>query len=233
MIDLSRRVLVEEEMDGPGVSPAEYARALADLARVNRVTLTHRPVLVWLDRATAGLMQGAAVSVLDVASGPGDLLRAIHRWGRARGFQLSLCGLDLNPRSAVEAAAATPVGMAITWRTGDVFADAPSPRPDFIVSSQFAHHLDDAGVVAFVRWLDRFAGRGWLIADLQRHLIAYYGFPLIARAFGWHDIVRRDGMISIARGFRRAEWQASLDAARVGADITWTVPFRYTVGRLR
>lgn len=232
-MDLSyRRIDIPEEMDDDTTPPEVYARCLADLAQVNRVTLTHRPTLAWLDRVTRDLPRGAALSVLDVASGQGDLLRAIARWADRRGLVARLEGIDLNPRSAVSAAAAGP-GLAIAYRTGDVFDYAPDPMPDYIVTSQFTHHLPDAAVVAFLRWLDSHAARGWFIADLQRHAIAYYGFPVLARIAGWHRIVRQDGAISIARSFRRAEWQALLDTAGVAATITWALAFRYCVGRLK
>ena len=232
-VSLAHRSTETELMDRPETPPADYARALADLARVNRVTFTHRPVIAWLDAATRGMPPGAAISVLDVASGQGDLLRAVHRWGTKRGLTLALTGLDLNPNSAVQAAAATPPEMSIAWCTGDVFADTPMPAPDFIVTSQFTHHLDDDSVVAFLRWMERHATRGWFIADLHRHVVPYYGFRLLARALGWHRIVRIDGTISIARGFRKPEWQALLDRAGLAAEIHWRPMFRLCVGRLK
>lgn len=232
-MDLSRRSDAVEEMDGPGVDAATYARCLHDLAMINRVTLTHRPTLRWLARATRDLPPDVPLTVLDVACGEGDLLRAIHRWAGRRGRQLRLEGIDLNPRSAVTAAAATPPGMAITYRTGDVFAYAPDPLPDLIVSSQFTHHLSDAEVVRFLRWLERHAARGWFIADLHRSVLAYHGFNLLARVMRWHRIVREDGLISVARSFRRADWQRLLAEAGVAAEIAWRPMFRYCIGRLR
>jgi SAM-dependent methyltransferase len=233
MIDLSHRSTQPEEMDAPGTSAEDYTRCIADLASVNRVTFTHRATLNWLTRATRDLPQGASVSILDVACGYGDLLRAIGRWAGRRGISVALEGIDLNPRSAEAASAATPPGMAIAYRTGDVFAYDPRPLPDLIVSSQFAHHLDDDDVVSLVRWLDSHAARGWFIADLHRHALAYYGFPLLARVAGWHRIVRQDGQISIARSFRRADWERLLAASGVAAEIRWSIPFRYTVGAVK
>lgn len=234
MIDLSRRRDVPEFMDDPDLPPDTYRRCLTDLASVNRWTLTHRPTLAWLSRATRTFAPGAELRVLDVACGDGDLLRAIHRRASRAGLVPLLAGIDLNPRSAVTAAAATPTGMVIEWRTGDVFDHQPIPPPDFIVSSQFAHHLTDERVVAFLQWLDRHARRGWLVADLHRSLLPYYGFPLLAWAMRWHRIVRTDGTASIARSFRRADWLALLRQAGIeGATVRWGVPFRYTVGRPR
>ena len=227
MIDLSVRSTQPEILDETVLDDAEHARCMADLARVNRLTLTHGPTLRFLARAARGR---SSLSVLDVACGNGDLLRRIRRWADRRGLAATLAGIDLDPRSAE---AATAPAMRIAYRAGDVFADQPAPPPDVIVSSQFAHHLSDPQLVAFLRWIDRHAMRGWFIADLHRHRVAYYGFPLLARAARLHRIVRLDGVVSIARSFRRADWERALAAAGLTAEIRWHVPFRLCVGRLK
>jgi 2-polyprenyl-3-methyl-5-hydroxy-6-metoxy-1,4-benzoquinol methylase len=233
-MDLSRRSDLPEEMNDDTTPPEVFDRCLTELAAVNRLTLTHRPTLRFLARATSDWPRGAPVSVLDVAYGDGDLLRAIHRWAVRAGLVPVLAGVDLDPRSAAIAAAATPAGVAIDWRTGDVFDHVPEPAPDFIVSSQFTHHLTDAQVVAFIRWMERYARRGWLIADVQRHAIPYYGFRVLAWIMRWHRIIRQDGTISIARAFRMSEWRKLLAEAGVTlAKVRWHVPFRLTVARLR
>jgi len=146
---------------------------------------------------------------------------------------VTLEGIDLNPGSARAASRATPAEMSIHYRTGDVFGYNPRPPADFIVSSQFTHHLTDPEVVSFLQWLEHHARRGWFIADLHRHPVAYYGFRLLAWIARWHPIVRYDGTISVARSFRRSDWRALLAAAGVTADIHWHLPFRLCVGRLK
>ncbi len=209
----------------------DYARCLSDLTRVNLVTLTHRPALAWLARETAGL---ASFSLLDVACGHGDLLRRIRGWAERRGIEARLVGIDLNPWATQAARAATPAAARIHYVTGDVFAFRPDPPTDFIVSSQFTHHLTNEGVTAFIRWQEAHAARGWFISDLHRHWFAYYGFPLLARAARWHRFVRMDGQVSIARAFTTSEWRVLLAAAGLSsadAEVTWHVPFRLCVAR--
>jgi 2-polyprenyl-3-methyl-5-hydroxy-6-metoxy-1,4-benzoquinol methylase len=231
---LLRRSTQEELMDGANTSAADYATCLADLEQVNRLTLTHRPTLRWLAQAMQRIPATKAVSILDVGYGRGDLLRALHGWGAASCRALTLAGIDMNPRSAVAARAATPSTMQIDYRTGNVFSTAPpQPRPDFIISSQFTHHLEDAQVVEFVRWMESNSARGWYVLDLQRHALSYYTFRWLARIAGWHRIVRYDGTVSIARSFRMAEWRSLLQEAGVAADVRWHVPFRLGVGRLK
>ena len=233
---LSRRSEAAEIMDGRDVPFEEYRAYLADLARVNTATLAHRPILAWLDRATRAVPPEVPLTILDIGYGHGDLLRRIRRWGMARGRVLNLVGIDIDPASEAIARDATPAGDAINYRTGDVLRFVPDRPVDYVLCSQTAHHFSDADLVMLVRWMERVAMRGWFIADLHRHALALYGFPLLARLAGWHRFVRHDGPISIARSFRRADWEHILREAgldRTSATIRWHIPFRLCVGRLR
>jgi 2-polyprenyl-3-methyl-5-hydroxy-6-metoxy-1,4-benzoquinol methylase len=232
-MDLSVRANLPELMDAEDLDIAVYNRCLSDLAAVNRVTLTHWPTLQFLSAATKQLPAGSKISILDVGCGHGDLLRGIATWAARSGFDAELTGLDLNPRSAQAAAAASRPEQNINYITGNVFGFSPAIPPDFIVTSQFTHHLSDDDIIRLLQWLDETAKRGWHIADLHRHVIPYYGFRLLTRLFGWHRIVRLDGTISIARSFRRADWHRYLAAANIDATISWHPLFRFCVSRMK
>jgi hypothetical protein len=58
---------------------------------------------------------------------------------------------------------------SITYETGDVFALDPARRFDVVVSALFTHHLDDAQLVRFLRWMQATARLGWFVNDLHRH----------------------------------------------------------------
>lgn len=221
-MSLGVRSTQAEVMDEPSLDLATYQRALSDLAALNRLTGTHKAVLAWLARSTT---PGGKFTLLDVACGHGDLLRSIAAWAKKTGRQASLAGIDLNPRSAISRGA--PDG--ITYLTGNIFDYNPAQNFDFVVTSQFTHHLPGDEVVRLMRWMQAHAIRGWCITDLHRHFLPYYGFPLLARLMRWHRIVREDGKISIARGFTGREWRALITQAGVPARVSWHVPFRHTV----
>ncbi|HET8996875.1 MAG TPA: methyltransferase domain-containing protein [Acetobacteraceae bacterium] len=230
-MSLAVRSSAGERMDTDCTGFADYQRCLRDLSRVNVVTRTYRPTLAWLARETQGL---AAFSLLDVGCGHGDMLRRIRRWARRRGIAARLEGIDLNPWSSRAAADATPADADIRYRTGDVFGFQPDLPFDFVISAQFAHHLDDAAVVGFIRWMEAHARRGWLISDLHRHRFAYHGFGVLARVAGWHRFVRHDGPVSIARGFLPRDLlalAADADLAPGAAALRRHVPFRLTLAR--
>lgn len=228
-----RRLDLPEVMDDPELPNAEYKRCLGDLEQLNWLTRTHQPTLRWLQQMTSGWHKGAMLSVLDVAYGNGDLLRAIHVWARERKLTPVLAGVDVNPRAAAMAEAATPHTIPIAWRVGDVFNHVPSSPPDFIVCSQFVHHLSDADVAACIAWMERHALRGWFIVDIHRHWLPYYGFRFLAFLMGWHRIVRQDGTVSVARGFRVAEWRALIHSACPDAVTNWVFPFRLSAARVK
>ena len=228
MIDLSTRSSEREWMETEPVDAEDFARCLGDLATVNRMTLAHGPTLRWLARAVG---PAKTFSVMDVGSGEGDMLRAIWRWAERHGKQVELVGIDLDPSSALAAEKQTLAGMEISYLTGDVFEYQPERRPNFIISSLVTHHMTDDQIVPFLRWMEATATRGWFVNDLHRSAVAYYSFRTLAFVAQWHRFVRHDGPLSIARAFRREDWDRLLADAGLSADIRWEIPFRYCVGR--
>lgn len=223
-----------EMMDGADVTAGEFAACLRDLATVNTVTLARRPTLDWLTTATYSLPPGSAFTVLDVGYGEGDMLRAIHAWAAARGFRPRLIGVDLNPRSAPAAHAATDPALGIEFHTGDVFDFAADEPIDFIVSSLVTHHLSDAQVGRFLMWMEARSRRGWFVNDLRRSAFAFYGFTALAAIMRWHSFVRHDGPVSIARSFLPDEWERALATTGItGATVERVFPFRLCVARLK
>lgn len=230
MADLDQRTIAEEQMDAPGLSPAIYADVLGDLEKANYWTLSARPTLAFLKRATRGRDR---FTLLDVGYGGGGLLRSIARWARKEGLDARLTGIDLNPKSKAAAEAQTPADMGIDYRTGDYAECEPA---DFVISNLVAHHMSHAQLIAFLRYMEAHARIGWLINDLHRHRLPHFGYPLLARLMGWHPIVRADGQLSIARSYRPEEWGPILEEAGIAPDAASVVrrfPFRLCVERLR
>jgi 2-polyprenyl-3-methyl-5-hydroxy-6-metoxy-1,4-benzoquinol methylase len=232
MSKLAIRSREDEQMDALDLDFESYAALLGDLSKVNRLLLSARPTLGFLARAIGARKR---FRLLDVGFGHGDMLRAISGWAEARGIEAELIGVDLNPRSEMVAKAATPAEARIDYRTGD-YADLAGQGFDFIVSSFVTHHMSDAQLIAFLRFMERESTAGWLVNDLRRSAFAHTTYPWLARAMRWHRIVREDGTLSIARSFSEADWQHYLDAAGGSvrdARIVRRFAFRLCVERIR
>jgi 2-polyprenyl-3-methyl-5-hydroxy-6-metoxy-1,4-benzoquinol methylase len=229
-VSLATRAIAEELMDADDLDAATYSAVVGDLAKVNVVTMARRPTLGFVRRA---LGTRKSFKLLDVGFGDGDMLRTIARWAAKHGVEAELVGVDLNPRSELAAKEHTPAGMQIRWITGD-YADLAGQDWDMVVSSLVAHHMTHDQLVHFVRFMQAESRMGWLVNDLHRHGFAHWGFPILARVFGWHRIVRLDGTLSIARSYRPAEWPPILAEAGVtDARVYRAFPFRLCVERLR
>lgn len=227
---LEKRLETEELMDDPDLPEETYHAVLADLAKVNRITMAYRPTLQFLDRAVGDRKR---FKLLDVGYGQGDMLREIAKWAKARGIEADLVGVDLNPCSEAAAKAATPRDLPITYRTGD-YADLIDNRWDVVISSLVAHHMSHDELVLFLRFMEAEARAGWFINDLHRHALSHAGYPVLATLARWHPIVRADGRTSIARSYRPDEWQSLLSEAGVtGAEVQRVFPFRLCVSQIR
>jgi len=222
-------------MDGDNVAPADFAACMADLATVNTVTLARPPTLRFVEQALASLPEGRVPTILDVGFGAGDMLRAIRSALDRRGRDARLVGIDLNPRSEPAARAMTDRCARIEWVTGDAYTWSVDDPPDLIISSLVTHHMGDEEIVGFLQWMERTARLGWFVNDLHRHAVAWYGFTAMAAIARWHRFVRHDGPLSVARSFRRRDWEALLRKANVDdvARIHWRFPFRYCIERQR
>jgi SAM-dependent methyltransferase len=230
------RSYVAELMDVEDVDEREFAACLRDIARINAATNAHAPTLAWLTKRWATRANGAApYRILDVGCGYGDTLRAIARHARKRGVAVELVGIDLNPWAARAARAVTPPNDGITYVTADAFA-YDGGQYDAIISSLFTHHLDDEQMVTFLRWMHANARDGWYVNDLHRHVLPFAFIAFVTRALRLHRFVRNDAPLSVARAFRRNDWETLIARAQLeGAapQIRWEPLFRYCVGWVR
>jgi ubiquinone/menaquinone biosynthesis C-methylase UbiE len=208
-----------EWMDDPAVDPAELRQSLAYLRRINSLLGYNRSIVRHLDRFSRRWPPGRPVHVVDVATGSGDLPRAILGWSGRRGFDVWVVGVDLHATSVRIAAELTPPHLSPRLRFVQAdalrlpFADGSF---DYATSALFLHHLDEDSAVAVIREMARVARRGIVVADLLRHRRAYAWITLLT-LFS-RPMARHDARASVAQAFTRDEVLRLRD--RAGVDFT-------------
>ena len=226
--DFRHRSRLVERMDAP-CSRDDLRACLRDIAKTNRWFGAYRPLLLWLETQVVAPERGP-LRILDVGCGYGDGLRRIAAWANIRGIAVELTGLDLNPDAVAIAAEASPGMREIEWVASDVFAYVPQRPVHLVISSLFTHHLGEADVVRFIRWMEEHAELGWMVNDLSRHAIPYYLFKWFSKLAGLNPFVQYDGPVSIARSFVPEDWKRMCGAAGLmGNDI---VIRKFTPARL-
>lgn len=226
--DFSQRSSENEIMDA-GIGSFElFDESLKQIEAINRLTLGYHPVLSWLNRQLS-LPQPQPVTILDVGSGRGELLRCIWRLARKKHVRVRLTGVDIDSWSAPAARHATPEYMDIDYRIGNVVDR--DIEADFIVSSHVTHHMKHDEVVTLIRWLQAHARRGWFIIDLHRHPIPFMLAKALLCLTPVNPMVRNDGAVSVARAFTVRDWEDMVQQAGVVVQIRGHFPFRYGIAR--
>lgn len=237
-IDLSRRNNLTQLMDSADTDFETFRACLVDLSKVNYLTLAYRPTQRFFEHlAISGrLPADRSITVVDVGSGFGDMVRKIDRWAVRRGFKVDLTGVDQNPLSVRAAEEVTALGRPIRFVTANIFAYQPPSQVDIVISSLMTHQMGDTSLIRFLSWMEANAAIGWFVNDLRRSALAYHLFYVTSRVFGFHEFVRNDGPISIACAFEVADWRRLLDSAgipRAAAKISKAFPYRLCVSRLK
>jgi trans-aconitate methyltransferase len=231
--DFNQRAQLTELMDEP-CNYAELRDCLRDLMSVNRTVFTYRPTLEWLEQFAHPAND--PLHLVDVGSGAGDMLRRIERWARDRHIPVRLTGIDRNPYAARAAREFSGNDSAIEWVTCDAYAYRPGAKIDLVISSLFTHHLQDAEIIEFLRWMEQVSTRGWFVNDLRRGRMPYYAFTLLANTMRWHRFVRHDGPVSVRRSFSTEDWMRYLSDAGLnhnGVEIYTRWPGRLCVSQVK
>jgi len=188
------RALVAELMDDPGLDPDEHRRALAGLARLNAASMIDR--VVW--REIESVSRGAAMCVLDVAAGSGDLAVALacraERSGRAHRFACT----DISPVACGRIGErARSAGIEIQTTTADVIADGIDGVHDIVMCHLFLHHLREDQITRLLASMRGAARRAVIVTDLVRTNLGYALALIASRALTRSRVVHTDALRSV------------------------------------
>jgi len=218
-------MLGTELLDDPYADPALVRAELRDIERLNtmfggtRAVLDAlRPIFEKAGSGERGMGNGAARwTLLDVGTGAGDIPRAVQRLAKHHGIDLDLLGVERIPAAAGLARAA---GVATIVADGAALPLAPR-SVDVVLASQVLHHVPREVGVRWIAAFDRIARRAVVLADLRRSRLAMAGMWAVSFPLGLPRQTRRDAVLSLRRGFTRAELASLLRDAGVVADVRY------------
>lgn len=168
----------------------------------------------------------ANMQVVDVGCGSGRMLQKVHAWCRKRNIPVELTGIDANPH--IIKYARKNQSSDIHFETTNIFdLSFSSRRFDIILATLFLHHFaHDSLVTLLAQWKQQ--ASVIIINDLHRHPLAYYSIKWLTRLFSKSSMVRYDAPLSVARGFKRKEWEHILGEAGItNYQLRWRWAFRW------
>jgi ubiquinone/menaquinone biosynthesis C-methylase UbiE len=209
---LKHRVRTREWMDEPDADPDELRRSLAFIRRTNTLLGYTRSTLHHLTRFSRSWRPQQTIRILDVATGSGDVPRAILRWASRRNLNVDVTGIDLHAKTVREATAASHPRLHFV--RGDALnLPFPDDSFDYAITSLFLHHLDEDQIVTVLSEMNRVSRRGVIAGDLIRTKRAYFWITLFTLLS--NPMVRHDGRASVAQALTKAEILALRDRAGV------------------
>lgn len=220
---LRTRERIPELMDDPGLAPDAHRRALAGLARLNRVSGSAAVLWPAVLRLARGLNR--PVRVLDVATASGDVPAGLLTKARRAGISLDVSGCDISPTAVAAAAANCPMGRFF------VHDALRNPLPggfDVVTCSLFLHHLSSDDALSLLAAMGEAAGRLVLVNDLSRSRFSFLGVWAACHLLTTSPVVRFDGPASVRSAFTPAEALALAERAGLfGATVRSKFPARF------
>ena len=227
MINLQQRSYQQELMDGDDIPFADMAQTLKELNIINTRLGGHAITLQGVIKLTNNI---SPLTICEIGCGGGDNLFAIYKYCTKNKFSINFIGIDMNTECIAFAKQQYPQ-LPCQWICSDYkVVNFGDNKPGIIFSSLFCHHFTDEQLVFMLQWLQQKSRHGFFINDLQRHWLAYYLIKYITHFFSKSYLVKNDACLSVARSFRRKDWQHLFHKAGIKKySITWKWAFRYLV----
>jgi 2-polyprenyl-3-methyl-5-hydroxy-6-metoxy-1,4-benzoquinol methylase len=218
-------------MDQPDLDPRLHGHALAGLARINFLSrssaILFSPLVDLQNRLAV-----ERISILDVATGAGDV--PLRLWRRARRARLDwqIAGCDVSP-VAVEHARrhARQSEIPVHFFVHDVLSVPLTGNYDAVTCSLFLHHLDETHAVRLLQCmanLDANHPALVLVNDLDRSLGGLLLAHIATRLLTTSSVVHTDGPRSVRAAFTLAEAREVAEQAGLqGAVVKRCWPCRW------
>ncbi|HEV2613849.1 MAG TPA: methyltransferase [Gammaproteobacteria bacterium] len=217
----------KELMDlGPDYySHDEYIQCLKKLFQVNKLLGFFRNTVNTLKKCSK------ESTLLDIGCGGGLFILYLSRFFP----QMKMHGVDVSPEAIVESEQSLHAWQRKNGALRVTFELQKNPElnaaknsVDIILATLVCHHMSNEELVEFLRQAYLIANKAIIINDLHRHRLAYWLYAVISPLLFRNRLITHDGLISIRRGFTRAEWKLFLNQAGIeNYELKWRFPFRW------
>ncbi len=219
----------EEIMDSFDLQGPEMEIMLGDLKTVNKILGGQQVTLEGILTLLEGFSKDEIITVVDIGCGDGNMLRNIAVFGAKHNYKFNLIGVDGNKhiiKLAEEKSASFP---NISFKTKDIFSKkAIVSEYHIALCTLFLHHFKNEGIITILKKLSAEAKVGVIVNDLHRSRTAFWLFRLFSSIFIKSKIAKHDGLVSVARGFKRTELTALANKLpQTTSKVKWKWAFRW------
>ena len=229
LINTKHRTEQPEIMDDFAMEGNELRDALDKIAKINQFLGGNQLTLQGIQRLISNRNSDDKITLVDVGCGNGDMLRKIADFGVENAVEFNLIGIDANPYTIKHAKKLSLLYPNISYQCEDIFdANFKSLHYDIVLCTLTLHHFNEDEISKLLSIFYSNSTLGIVVNDLQRSAIAYRLFGLVCAVFRLNEMSRKDGLVSILRGFKKQElvdYSKKLNFKKYS--IQWKWAFRY------
>ncbi|MAZ72888.1 MAG: methyltransferase [Flavobacteriaceae bacterium] len=217
-------ILDSFELHGP-----EMELMLNDLKTVNKILGGQQVTLNGIKKLITKNQKHTPLTIVDVGCGDGEMLRKIAQFGSQCNYHFNLVGIDGNEHIIKIAEKKSNAYPNIVFKVKDIFSEEPLHKSyDIALCTLFLHHFKNESVVSILQKLSAQAKVGVVINDLHRSRLAFWLFRLFSSIFIKSRIAKHDGLVSVARGFKRNELHSlAAQIPKTTSTVLWKWAFRW------
>ena len=227
MVNTKYRTREVELMDDFTMTGKLLANTLDQLANINKWLGGNSITLSGLKKLLKNESKSRPITIIDLGCGNGDMLRKVADYGKKQGYDFKLIGIDANEYTVNYANKLSQDYKEISYLQQDVFSNQfKNLNYDIVLSTLFLHHFSEEEIVTLLSLVLKKSTIGIIVNDLHRHAMAYYLFELLCLTIK-NQMIKKDGLISILRGFKRVDLERISKKLNVDIYIKWKWAFRY------
>jgi len=203
--------------------------ALDKIASINQLLGGNKVTLNGIKILIQSKPKDEPIRITDIGCGNGDMLRTLADYAEEKRLNFILKGIDANNFTIKHAENLSERYNNISYECRDIFDNLTEEQPcDIFICTLTLHHFKDEDIIRILEKFKQSAKMGIVINDLHRSALAYYLFKALCFVFGLNDMSREDGLVSILRGFKKADLiKYSRQLNLKFSDIKWKWAFRY------
>ena len=222
----SQQLEIMDDLDFQG---KEMKNVLGDLKKVNKCLGGNSITLNGIEKLLSGFNKNDTITVLDIGCGDGEMLRKCAEYAKKNNLKFEGFGIDFNENILEYAENQSRNFPNLKFQKVDVFLEEELiPNCDIAICTLFLHHFNNKKIETLLKVLLRKVNKGIVINDLQRSKSAFELFKLISKLFLKTKTAKHDGLVSIARGFKKNELEnISQKIPNQQSEIHWRWAFRY------
>lgn len=228
-INTKKRSDADEIMDDFALEGETLRDALDKIAKINQLLGGNKLTLQGVQKLLENKSKTTEIRIVDIGCGNGDMLRYLADYAKNNNWNFKLIGVDANNFTINHAINLSKDYSTISYLCEDIFdTEFDNLKCDIVLCTLTLHHFKENELEKLMAQFYKNTTIGIVVNDLQRSAIAYRLFQALCFVFQLNKMSKEDGLVSILRGFKRSELEATSNKLNFkNYTINWKWAFRY------